>query len=278
MKDDSLQRWQDRIARAAILLASRLDDPPTLEELAQAAHVSAFHLHRIWRQLTGETVGSTLARLRVEAAKHLLVTSGSVTKTAMAVGFSSSQSFARFFRSHTGLTPSDFVESPQLQEISSPNTGVVRLELQADRTVVALYRAGGEYRELNALFGTIWQWAEQADVLINLAGIFGIPLDDPMSVPSEALRYVACFDLGSAAPPLPFYVYQLPVGQHAVLRHIGSYSRLEVSTQSLIHWLVHSGRDPADAPIYHQFLNDPDQTPEGELMTDIFLPLREVTP
>jgi DNA gyrase inhibitor GyrI len=40
-------------------------------------------------------------------------------------------------------------------------------------------------------------------------------------------------------------------------------------------WLPSSGREPADFPTLHNFINDPDQTPVDELMTDILLPLME---
>jgi DNA gyrase inhibitor GyrI len=35
-----------------------------------------------------------------------------------------------------------------------------------------------------------------------------------------------------------------------------------------------SGEEPAEAPIVHQFLNDPEETPEPDLLTDILLPLQ----
>ncbi len=40
-------------------------------------------------------------------------------------------------------------------------------------------------------------------------------------------------------------------------------------------WLVKSGREPADAPCFEEYLNDPRETPPTELLTDIFLPLTQ---
>jgi AraC family transcriptional regulator len=42
-------------------------------------------------------------------------------------------------------------------------------------------------------------------------------------------------------------------------------------------WLLSSGREPADFPIFHNFINDPDRTPVDELMTDILLQLKART-
>jgi AraC family transcriptional regulator len=39
-------------------------------------------------------------------------------------------------------------------------------------------------------------------------------------------------------------------------------------------WLPQSGREPADAPAFEEYLNDPRSTPAPELRTNIYLPLR----
>jgi AraC family transcriptional regulator len=275
--EDMLDRWRRRFERAASLLSGRLDDPPSLAELASAAAVSPFHFHRIWRALTGETIGQTVLRLRIEASHELLLVKGaSVTETATAVGFGTPQSFARAFRRHTGLTPSEHRNS----QPSAPKKGARDMKVSIDRRgelmVVGLRREGMPYTNLNATFGQVWSWAEATGTLKDLQGIYGIPLDDPASVPDDQLRYDACLALGVTSAPKPFRVLRLPAGGYARLRHFGSYDGLEAATQYVIDdWLLSSGREPADFPAFHNFLNDPDQTPVHELMTDILLPLKE---
>lgn len=279
MDEDMLDRWRRRFERAASLLSGRLDDPPSLAELASAAAVSPFHFHRIWRALTHETVGQTILRLRMEASQELLlVKDSSVTETATAVGFGTPQSFARAFRRHTGLTPSQHRNA----QSSVAKTGTADMKLTVDRRgeimVVALRREGKPYTDLNATFGQVWSWAEATDTLQHLQGIYGIPLDDPASVPVDELRYDAGLALGVTSAPEPFRVLRLPAGEFVCLRHFGSYEGLESATQHVMgEWLLNSGREPADFPIFHKFINDPDQTPVDELMTDILLQLKERT-
>lgn len=275
MRTDNRDRWYDRMARAARLLSERVDDPPSLDELASAAAVSPYHFHRIWRGLTGETVGETLGRLRIEMAQGLLASGGtSVTEVAMATGFSSSQSFARAFKGRTGVPPSD--ARGAVAAIRAPAAADVRFVAREGLKVVALRRIGGEYVALNALFQQVWDWAEAAARLDQLTGLYGIPLDDPASVPVSGLRYDACLALGDADPPSPLRLHLLPDGLHAQLRHVGSYDALEALDQWLVGaWLPTSGYEPADAPLYHHFHNDPDTTPEEELVTDILLPLQQ---
>ena len=273
--DEVFDRWRSRFERAASLLSGRLDDPPSLAELASAAAVSPFHFHRIWRALTRETVGQTVLRLRLEASQELLlVKDTSVTETATALGFGTPQSFARAFRRHTGLTPSEHRNSqPSVADMDTRDMKV-SIDRRGEIMVVGLRREGKPYTNLNATFGQVWTWAEATDILKDLQGIYGIPLDDPASVPDDQLRYDACLALGVTSAPKPFRVLRLPAGEYARLRHFGSYDGLEVATQYVVgEWLLSSGREPADFAVFHNFLNDPDQTPVHQLMTDVLLPL-----
>ena len=277
MDEDMLDRWRRRFERAASLLSGRLDDPPSLAELASAAAVSPFHFHRIWRALTRETVGQTILRLRMEASQELLrVKDASVTETATAIGFGTPQSFARAFRRHTGRTPSEHRNSQSSVAKKDAADMKVAVDRRGEIMVVVLRREGKAYTDLNATFGEVWSWAEATDTLQHLQGIYGIPLDDPASVPVDKLRYDAGLALGVTSAPEPFRVLRLPAGEFACLRHFGSYGGLEAATQYVVgEWLLSSGREPADFPVFHNFINDPDQTPVDELITDILLPLKE---
>jgi AraC family transcriptional regulator len=272
-----IDRWRRRLERAASLLSGRLDDPPSLAELASAAAISPFHFHRIWRALTRETVGQTILRLRMEASQELLlVKDASVTETAAALGFGTPQSFARAFRRHTGLAPSEHRNSQSPVAKRDTADMKVAVDRRGEIMVVALRREGKAYTDLNATFGQVWSWAEATDTLQHLQGIYGIPLDDPASVPVDELRYDAGLALGVTSAPEPFRVLRLPAGEFACLRHFGSYAGLEAATQYVVgEWLLSSGREPADFPVFHNFINDPDQTPVDELITDILLPLKE---
>ena len=268
------QRWIERTTEALDFLSTRLDDPPSLEDLASVAGCSPFHFHRIWRVLLGEPVRQTIARLRIAAAQQRLRDTGAnITSVAMDGGFATPQSFARAFRRVTGLSPSEFVASdlPQVG-VEADRLADVQVELRPACTLVALRRNGGAYRELNAWFGRVWAWAQESGRLDGLQGLYGLPLDDPLSVPEDQLRYDACLALGDGVePPGPFHCVVLQAGQYARLRHDGSYDELEKTDQQLFRWVIASGHTPANQPLVHQFLDDPDETSEETLRTDVLL-------
>src|SRR5579859_2879070 len=274
MQDNTLDRWKVRFSKAAQLLTERLDDPPPLEELAAAAAISPFHFHRVWRALTGGTVRETVLRLRIEISQQLLASGGAnVTEIAMASGFGTPQSFARAFRRQTGVTPTAYREN-NASNVTPLCPPQVTIE-QRDETLVVALRHVGDCQKLDAVFGVVWGWAVEVGLIDRLQGIYGIPFDDPESVAAEELRYDACLALGEVTPPPAFRLLSLPGGKMARLRHYGSYQGLETTTQSLFEdWLLTSDYEPADHPTFNHYLNDPEVTPEAELITDIYLPLK----
>ena len=68
--------------------------------LAEVAHFSPFHFHRLFSAWMGETLGDYLRRRRVEVAAMRLVAQPRVTvlQTALSVGFGSAEAFTRAFK------------------------------------------------------------------------------------------------------------------------------------------------------------------------------------
>ncbi|WP_066797456.1 AraC family transcriptional regulator [Sphingomonas soli] len=273
---DIINHWVPRLERALALLTDRIDAPPSLEELAGAAAISPYHFHRIWRVMTGETLGDTIARLRIAAAQQRLRDgTGNVTEVAMEGGYATPQSFARAFRRLTGTSPSEFLASGLATlGTAPPKDADIRIELREPCKLVALRRVGGDYVELNALYWQLFEWAGERGYIEQLEGIYGILLDDPLSVEAPALRYDAAIAIGDVTVEEPFHPVILPSGDHACLRAYGSHDRLEDANQRLIAFVLASGREPADAPLYHHALNDPDEVPEEALETDILIALQ----
>lgn len=96
-----------RINRVVDHIDTHLSSPLDLDTLAAVAHFSAFHFHRIFRAMTGETLADWVRRRRLEVAAGRLVTSPGLAASAIAfdVGFASPEVFTRAFRAHFGVTP-----------------------------------------------------------------------------------------------------------------------------------------------------------------------------
>ena len=84
------------------------DAMPDLDTLAQAAGISRFHFHRIFKAHTGITPKAYAAARRGERVKAGLAQPGSVTDTLYAAGFNSSGRFYAATPGLLGMTPGAF--------------------------------------------------------------------------------------------------------------------------------------------------------------------------
>lgn len=103
------ERRDPRVRRALSLIESRYAEPLSVEQLAEAAEMSAFAFSRAFRAQVGESPYRYLVRTRLTHAAHALrSTRRPVLEIALASGFGDPGRFARAFRSQYGCTPRDY--------------------------------------------------------------------------------------------------------------------------------------------------------------------------
>lgn len=83
----------------------------TVAQMAQELGITAVHLNRICREIANRSAGQLVQEhLLEEAIKYLTYTSYSVSEIAYLLNFEYPNYFARFFRKHTGLSPTQYRE------------------------------------------------------------------------------------------------------------------------------------------------------------------------
>ena len=86
---------------------AHLDQPISLDEIADHFHLSRFHFLRLFRRHFQETPHQYLTRRRLEKAKELLANSDMpITEICFTVGFESLGSFSTLFHDVVGWSPS----------------------------------------------------------------------------------------------------------------------------------------------------------------------------
>lgn len=260
---------------------------PGLEELAACAHLSPFHFHRVWRALTGETLGRSVARLRLSRALQLLEErSGSVAGAALASGYDSAQSLARACREAFDCTPGELrgdalriaAARERLQPTGAPAMGAalqVEVVSLAPFEVAAL-RHRGRFEDLDAGFGALFGWAAEAGLVDAITGLHGVPCDDHRDAPGGVLSFDCAIGIDThVVPPAPLHRSTLGGGPCARVRHVGAYEGIEDCVDRILReWWSASGRALRDAPIHYLFLDDPEVVPAPLLRADIHLPLQ----
>lgn len=282
MKPSTEQDYRRRIARVVEAILIDPAAPHTVESLAAVAHLSSFHFHRIYRAITGESVAMTVRRVRLARAAHQLAWSAdSVTSIALDVGYDSPQTFARAFRSFTGVSPSEFLEQqrdlmPQgmdaaaaaVQLCELPSMDVLCLRHQdaiagIAHTYCALHRA------LDALPSAC---APREDV--------GISYGDPHE--ENGFAYFAGVrrsETMPATPAAPIETRHIEGGLYAAYRLVGPYALIAPSFETLFgRWLARSGYEPDHRPaleLYRSPTAAAAAAAQSGCVTDLLIPIRK---
>jgi AraC-like DNA-binding protein len=99
----------DRIHQARIILLQRLDNPPSLLELARLVGLNDYTLKRGFKQVFSKTVFGYLHDYRLEQAQQLLASGEmKVEEVAQMVGYRDRSAFSKAFCRRIGMSPSDY--------------------------------------------------------------------------------------------------------------------------------------------------------------------------
>ncbi|HEY4372625.1 MAG TPA: GyrI-like domain-containing protein [Burkholderiales bacterium] len=287
MAQNSRAEYARRMHAVQAHIDAHIDQPLELPALAEVAHFSTFHFHRLFSAWMGETLGEYLRRRRLEVAAQRLIAQpeSAVLEIALGVGFGSAEAFARAFKARFGCTATEWREQQrgrrlQARENSNPGqafrnpdqaSGTANGEHEAspipaenfmkvsivDRQPVriAYMRHTGPYGQGVADF-----WQQQFAPWMmhnNLMGEprYGIAHDDPAITAPEKCRYDACveiptdFTVGGGA-----LVITLPGGKYACTAYYGNGADIGVPWQALLRdWLPQSGMQLDNRPFLEYY-------------------------
>jgi len=97
----------DRVHTTQDFIANNLSEPFIIEDLADKVHMSARNLTRLFKKITGITIGNYLAKLRVEQSVHLLAEGYTMEYTADECGLKSTNQLRTLLKKHEGVIPTD---------------------------------------------------------------------------------------------------------------------------------------------------------------------------
>lgn len=263
-------------------IREHLTDDLSLETLADIAHFSPFHFHRIFTALTGETLNDAVGRLRLERAAALLRGSPrlAITQAALDSGFNSVSSFSRAFKKRYGFSARSWDRQTtlqerkngqvlegfpvytglQLEEVAASGTFTVRVEPVPEQKL-AFIRVFNSYqpeRVVEAyehLLG--WYRARRGDLAQTT--LIGMSQDDPTITPLELCRYDICLTVPPDwAGEGDVSTRSFPACQLASLHCVGDIYRVDLAWQFLFsYWLPRSRWQPANLPAMEIYRRQP---------------------
>lgn len=89
-------------------LSKNLSEKVSLDELSQVAHLSRYHLLRVFQNATGLPPHAYQNQLRIDLGKQLLADGVPISQAAVQAGFVDQSHFSRVFKQYTGATPKQY--------------------------------------------------------------------------------------------------------------------------------------------------------------------------
>jgi AraC family transcriptional regulator len=162
------------------------------------------------------------------------------------------------------------------QELESSCTCAFRIEWMGPIHVVCL-RHVGPYAEVGRAWQRLYAWAGQKNFLRGPARSMAICHDDPEVTPPDKVRCDCGLVINSSiATEGDFFQQEIPAREYAAVLHTGAYACLNDSYAELAgKWIPLAGREIANLPSIEFYLNTPENTPEEQLQTKIYLPLEK---
>ncbi len=291
-----------RLNRAIDYIQKHYDEDLNLAKLAGIACFSKYHFHRLFTRLVGETLNNFVRRFRLEKAlrKLILEKHKSITDIALDCGFSSSQNFAKTFKSYFGVN-STFIrekfcwklienkeenrETLQRSMIQSRWVTKTRMEsetisvriLDIPSYQVAYIRRIGPYQpeRMTQVFSRLLQWAASRGLWNENSILIGTVWNNPRITPEDKCLCDACITVPES---LRFAdgvnIQSLPGGKFAVYRcEIGPQDFPAAWMRLISLWLLSSDYQPDDRPSYVLY-HDGGPPPLKPWIVDLCLPIK----
>lgn len=275
--------YLDRMHRVTAYIDQHLDQFLDLETLAEVAHFSPFHFHRLFSALMGETLGAYLRRRRCEVAATRLLAQPrlSILQIALGVGFGSAEAFTHAFGARFDCSPTTWRlqqaaeraatsnpdqanSKPDQAQPDKPIKNGVSLKTETPMTVQIIERKPTRIAYLRHIgpygqpINTFWQaqvypWMV-ANGLIGQAR-YGISHDDPRVTVPEQCRYDAgCEIPASVLAHGDAHRTTIPGGQYAALSFKGVVADFEPTWDALLRdWLPSSGLQLDGRPMFEYY-------------------------
>ena len=302
-----------RINRVMEYIEKHIDESISLEEMAEVAHFSVFHFHRIFTVLVNEAPAAFCQRIRIEKAAQQLkdIPRKSISDIAYDCGYSSTPLFSRTFRKHFGMSAKEFrsgekplfvkdgiyyskkgqalskkskLSNSQNEELCTVNLKQLiimetKVTVKEMPEVQVIYcRHTGAFNEIGKAYGKLMQFAGPRGLLNSPdAKTMTVYHDDPSVTEIGKVRQSACLIVNREVKVEgEIGKMTIPAGKYAVAGFEIEESQFEQAWNTMCVWLTESGYEPGDGYSYELYHNDHSKHTEQKFIFDICIPVKSL--
>ena len=290
MKEKNFNR-NEIINKAVTYIFENLDKKLSVDELAAYCGYSKYHLMRMFREVTGESMYRFIKRIRLErSAWRLKVEKGkSVTEIGQDYGYSSSN-FASAFKNHLAYSPEDFrrhslelvSDEREFQGLSAKDIEEHEKNITVEELpdyFVIYERIRGSYRDMGK------EWERFAKKYRHLSAgdtlYIECTIDDPSITDEDKCLYELCQTISPEHPAVKNNVTGsdsslltrcFEGGKYAVYHFKGFPHLMPLIYQEVFsRWLSRTNNQLDERPVFDVYRATRD---DGYMEIDICFPLK----
>lgn len=310
IQQESRSEYISRINRVMEYIDTHYHEQINLDKMAQIAHFSPFHFHRIFSALTGETPADFCLRIRTEKAAQKLkdYPQSSISDIVFDCGFSSMALFARTFKRYFGMSASAYrkIERPivvkdgvyyskngqplskknqiyvplnnelcsvNLKQLVIMETNVIVKELPEMQAIYC--RHTGAFDKIHEAFSKLMQFAGPRGLIGKDSHTATVYHDDPSVTEISKVRQSACLIVNEDVK-VAGEIGKMTIkgGKYAVGHFEIDVAGFENAWNTMCVWMTESGYEPGEGNPYEFYYADPENHPEHKFVLDICIPVK----
>ena len=276
------------IGRAIWFIESHFAKTISLEQIADAAGLSRYHLSRVFGLSTGRSISAYIRGRRLSSAALLLANgSSTILEVALDAGYGSHEAFTRAFREQFGVTPESIrkqghVRNIDLMEpIRMDDTRNLKIEPPRFEEGPALLLAGLEetyaYNRTEGI-PSLWQrFNIHFGHIPGQRGNVAYGVCTHADAEAGTFRYMAAVEVGDTdALPNGFSTLKLPKQRYAVFLHRGHISAISTTAHEIFgSWFPQSGLEHGDAPDLIECYDERFDPDSGMGTVEMWVPIKQ---
>ncbi|NRP69678.1 Right origin-binding protein [Ensifer psoraleae] len=275
------------IGRAIWFIESHFAEDISLDDVAETAGLSRYHLSRVFGLATGRSISAYVRGRRLsEAALALANGTSNILQVALDAGYGSHEAFTRAFREQFGVTPESIRKQRHvcnvmlMEPIRMDDTRTLKIEPPRFVESPALLLAGlAEVYAYNRTEGIPSLWQRFNAYFGNIPGQRG---NVAYGVCTQAdgetgrFRYMAAAEVQDAdALPAGFSTLKLPKQRYAVFIHRGHVSGIATTAHYVFGtWFPESGYEHGETPDLFERYDERFDPHSGMGVVEIWVPLK----
>lgn len=285
------QFHRSQIGRAQRFMRLHLAEQLTLSRLAHEARSSSYHFARLFQAYVGEAPFEFSRRIRLATALRMLQEDShvSVTEIALSIGYVTSAAFNKAIRKTMNLTPGDFrklgkeTQDTLIYDLSQPRKlKEVNVNLTHEFETVSRPATQYVFLETRGPFAEVAPplWNELLPLIERMdqreireyLGLSGIDKSKPGQ---DAMIYQAGVALARTPDKLPARMQHrlIKAGKYARFLLTGPYAQIWMAFDQIFKSLSEKRVLLRPEFCIENYVNDPRQVPEDQLMTELLIPI-----